>query len=174
MNVIIIIFITLSSLLSLSTLGYVGVDIYNDVRREREERLKEQQLREPEAEPFPVPVTEEPVNFPAPVEHIDAEEADAMISDELAMRSTLYERGAGTGQKDTINIGEINAVFAPHDVITLAVLKEKMLVPKKVGRIKILAGGILTKPLTVKAESFSVQAIKMIELTGGTVIILKD
>ena len=42
------------------------------------------------------------------------------------------------------------------------------------GRVKILADGILNKPLTIKAESYSVQAIKMIELTGGTVIILID
>jgi ribosomal protein L18E len=46
--------------------------------------------------------------------------------------------------------------------------------PKKVKRIKILADGVLTKPLTIKAENYSVQAIKMIELTGGTVIILID
>jgi ribosomal protein L15 len=46
--------------------------------------------------------------------------------------------------------------------------------PKKVGRMKVLADGELNKPLIVKAEDYSVQAIKMIELTGGTVIILKD
>ena len=50
----------------------------------------------------------------------------------------------------------------------------KGLLTKKTGRIKVLAGGMLHKPLTIKAENYSVQAIKMIELTGGTVIILKD
>ena len=59
-------------------------------------------------------------------------------------------------------------------MITLAVLKEKGLVSKKVGKMKVLADGILNKPLTVKSESYSIQAIKMIELTGGKVIILKD
>ena len=59
-------------------------------------------------------------------------------------------------------------------MVTLAALKTKGLVPKSAGRVKILAGGdLLTKPLTVKAESFSIQAIKMIELTGGTVVIKK-
>ena len=53
-------------------------------------------------------------------------------------------------------------------------MDERKLVPKSVGRVKILARGRLTKALTVKAESFSVQAVKMIELMGGTVIILKD
>jgi ribosomal protein L15 len=50
-------------------------------------------------------------------------------------------------------------------------LKAKKLVPAKTRRLKILAHGILSKPLTVKANSYSVQAIKMIELTGGTVVI---
>ena len=68
----------------------------------------------------------------------------------------------------------IDANFDADDVVTLAVLKQKGLVPKSMGRVKILADGILNKPLTIKAESYSVQAIKMIELTGGTVIILKD
>ena len=58
--------------------------------------------------------------------------------------------------------------------MTLAVLKQKGLINKKAGRMKVLADGELTKPLAVKSESYSVQAIKMIELTGGTVIILKD
>ena len=105
---------------------------------------------------------------------IDAEEADAMISDTLAMKTANYESGAGHGQHGIINIGVLNQNFEANDVITLAALKEKGLVPKKVGRMKVLADGILTKPLTIKSESYSIQAIKMIELTGGTVIILKD
>ena len=52
-------------------------------------------------------------------------------------------------------------------------MKAKKLIPAKTVRIKILADGHLTKPLTVKANYYSVQAIKMIELTGGTVIVLK-
>ena len=112
--------------------------------------------------------------MPEIVEHIDAEEADAMISDSLAMKTANYESGAGHGQQGIINIGVLDANFNAHDVITLTVLKEKGLMPKKVGRMKILADGVLNKPLIIKSESYSIQAIKMIELTGGTVIILKD
>ena len=97
-----------------------------------------------------------------------------MISDSLAMKTANYESGAGHGQQGIINIGVLDANFNAHDVITLTVLKEKGLMPKKVGRMKILADGMLNKPLTIKSESYSIQAIKMIELTGGTVIILKD
>ncbi|MBE6661608.1 MAG: hypothetical protein E7605_09450 [Ruminococcaceae bacterium] len=77
------------------------------------------------------------------------------------------------GQKGHINLGDVDAAFEAGDTVTLDILKQKGLVPKKIKRIKILADGELTKPLTVKAHSFSIQAIKMIELTGGMVIKLR-
>ena len=121
-------------------------------------------------------IEEEPPveEMPEIVEHIDAEEADAMISDSLAMKNANYESGAGHGQQCIINIGVLDARFEANDVVTLGVLKERGLVSKKAGRMKVLADGELNKPLVIKAESYSIQAIKMIELTGGTVIILKD
>ena len=112
--------------------------------------------------------------MPEIVEHIGAEEADAMISDSLAMKTANYESGEGHGQQDIINIGVLDDNFEANDIITLAVLKERGLISKKAGRMKVLADGMLNKPLTIKSESYSIQAIKMIELTGGTVIILKD
>jgi ribosomal protein L15 len=112
--------------------------------------------------------------MPEIVDHIDAEEADTMISDDLAMRGVRYESPAGHGEQGIINIGVIDAMFEAESVVTLETLKAKGLLTKKTCRIKVLAGGMLHKPLTIKAENYSVQAIKMIELTGGTVIILKD
>ena len=129
-------------------------------------------IPEPIPEPEPVPVFVPVV--PEIVEHIDAEEADAMLSDDLAMKGANYESGAGHGKQGIINIGVIDVHFEANDIVTMAALKQKGLIPKNVGRIKILADGILEKPLTIKAESYSLQAIKMIELTGGTVIILRD
>ena len=173
MTVFIIIFMIVATIFALASLAYVAVDIVLEVRSKNEipEDIPEPTvivIPEPEPEPEPVEV------MPEPVEHIDAEEADAMISDELAMQTVLYESGAGQGKQGIINIGVIDANFEPGDVITLAALKEKKLVPKNVGRLKVLADGELSRPITVKSESYSVQAIKMIELTGGTVIILKD
>ena len=60
--------------------------------------------------------------------HVDAEEADAMISDALAMQNAKYENGAGRGKQEIINIGVINEYFAANDVITLATLKQKGLI----------------------------------------------
>lgn len=167
-----------ATVFAIATLGYVAVDVVLEVRKSRRTRVKV--IVEPpvvEEEVIVVaPAAEEPVVevMPEIVEHIDAEEADAMISDALALETARYESGAGHGVQGIINIGVLDRNFETNDVITLAVLKEKGLVSKKVGRLKILADGILNKPLTVKSESYSIQAIKMIELTGGKVIILKD
>ncbi len=49
-------------------------------------------------------------------------------------------------------------------------LQEKNLIGKNVNYLKILARGNLDKPLIVEANEFSIDAIKMILLVGGTVI----
>ena len=171
MNVFIIIFMVIASIFAIGILGYVAVDIILVIRNKNKPEEKKKEA--PVVVPAPV-VDSAPEVMPEIVEHIDAEEADAMISDSLAMKTANYESGEGHGQQGIINIGELDDNFNAHDVITLSVLKEKGLISSKVGRMKILADGMLNKPLTVKAESYSIQAIKMIELTGGTVIILKD
>lgn len=171
MNIFIIIFMVIASIFAIGTLGYVTVDIVLEIRNK--DKPEEEKKEEPVVVAAPI-VDAAPEVMPEFVEHIDAEEADAMISDSLAMKTANYESGAGHGQQGIINIGVLDANFNENDVITLAVLKEKGLMPKKVGRMKVLADGMLNKPLTIKSESYSIQAIKMIELTGGTVIILKD
>ena len=85
-----------------------------------------------------------------------------------------YEEGGCDGKQGIINIGTISSIFEPGALITIAELKALGLINKKVRRIKVLADGVLDKPLTIKAEAYSVQAIKMIELTGGKVIILRS
>ena len=172
MNIFVIIFMIVATVFAIATLGYVAVDVVLEIRNKEEP--KEEKKEEPVVVAAPVVEEAPPEVMPEIVEHIDAEEADAMISDSLAMKTANYERGAGHGQQGIINIGVLDANFNAHDVITLAVLKEKGLMSKKVGRMKVLADGMLNKPLTIKSESYSIQAIKMIELTGGTVIILKD
>ena len=171
MNIFIIIFMVIASIFAIGTLGYVTVDIVLEIRNK--DKPEEEKKEEPVVVAAPI-VDAAPEVMPEFVEHIDAEEADAMISDSLAMKTANYESGAGHGQQGIINIGVLDANFNAHDVITLAVLKEKGLMSKKVGRMKVHADGMLNKPLTIKSESYSIQAIKMIELTGGTVIILRD
>ena len=111
---------------------------------------------------------------PEVVEYVDAEIADTLMSDRLAMKIANVTKGAGKGKLAIINIGDIDSAFEANAVVDIDALKECGLISKKAGRLKILADGTMNKPLTVKAESYSVQAIKMIELTGGEVVILKD
>ena len=110
--------------------------------------------------------------IPEIVEEIDAETADQLMSDQQAYSTVVYEEETDPdGYKMIINLGVINQHFDKGVTVTLDSLKEKKLVPQKTKRLKVLAFGILNKPLTIKANSYSVQAIKMIELTGGTVVI---
>ena len=172
MNVVVIIFMIVAAIYAVGTLGYTTVDIVLEIRNK--DKHEEEKKEEPVVVAAPIVDKAPPEKMPDFVEHIDAEEADAMISDSLAMKTANYESGAGHGQQGIINIGVLDDNFNAHDVITLSVLKERGLISSKVGRMKVLADGMLNKPLTIKSESYSIQAIKMIELTGGKVIILKD
>lgn len=177
MTPVVIIFMIIAIIFALASLAYVGVDVILEIFKKQPEPEKKEE-EEPLPPPVVVPVVVEPEPepevLPEVVEHIDAVEADEMISDDLAMKTANYESGAGHGPLGIVNIGLLNERFNAGDTITLAILKEKGIISKKAGRMKVLADGILEKPFTIKAESYSIQAIKMIELTGGTVIILKD
>ena len=176
--IILNVLMAIATALAVGLVGYVAIDITIQIFKAEKAVLAVPTAEAPAVEIEPVVILPEPEPVveaePEIVECIDAEAADAMLSDKAAMLKANYEKGAGHGKQGIINIGVIDANFDADDVVTLAVLKQKGLVPKSMGRVKILADGILNKPLTIKAESYSVQAIKMIELTGGTVIILKD
>ena len=66
-----------------------------------------------------------------------------------------------------INLSTLEKAFASGDVVDLAALKAKSLVPKRVAVVKILAEGDLTKKLTVKAHRFSNAARDKIAAAGG-------
>lgn len=108
------------------------------------------------------------------VASVTAEQAHNMIADEVA--STLVKTssaesvGARAGKKFAVNIDTLSQNFATGDVVTIDALKQKGIVPKKEVAIKILARGTLDKVLTVEADAFSLDAIKMIVLVGGTAI----
>jgi ribosomal protein L15 len=103
-------------------------------------------------------------------EEVKAEEVDEIINDDIAqslvedIRSgKLYE-----GKKGIVNIDSISEHFERGECVTIETLKEKGIIPQNVGYVKVLARGMLTKPLTIDAQDFSVKAVKMILLTGGT------
>ena len=77
------------------------------------------------------------------------------------------------GRKFEINIDVIAAHFEKGETVSLETLKERGLIPKSTQAIKVLARGSLDKPLTVLAHDFSVAAVKMILLTGGSPILIE-
>ena len=166
-------FLIVATIFAICSVAYV---IYEILTRKKlkfvpspEPEIVPEPIPEPIPEPVPVPVV-----IPEIVEHIDAVEADELLADNVAMELADFEEGGCDGKQGIINIGTISSIFEPGALITIAELKALGLINKKVRRIKILADGVLDKPLTIKAEAYSVQAIKMIELTGGKVIILRS
>lgn len=166
-------FLIVATIFAICSVAYV---IYEILTRKKlkfvpspEPEIVPEPIPEPIPEPVPVPIV-----IPEIVEHIDAVEADELLADNLAMELADFEEGGCDGKQGIINIGTISSIFEPGALITIAELKALGLINKKVRRIKVLADGVLDKPLTIKAEAYSVQAIKMIELTGGKVIILRS
>lgn len=104
---------------------------------------------------------------------VDAARADALISDDLAGHlvgrevETVHTYGR---RRVILNVDTLNGAFLAGERVDVNILKEKYLIPYDTGYLKILAGGILDKALEVYADSFSLQAVKMIALTGGHAI----
>lgn len=70
-----------------------------------------------------------------------------------------------------INVERLN-VFEAKAEVDLEAMKEKGLMKKSDKLVKILGGGSLEKPLTVRAHSFSKQAVEKIEAAGGKAEVL--
>ena len=182
METLMIIYMIVSIIFAVCALTYVTVDIIIEIIRKRASKNNDNKKEEKKEEPpIPTPVIVQNIDTqpePEPVveivEQITSEEADKMMTNSMAIKKANFESGEGHGKQGIINIGLIGEHFAPYSVVTLDALKEKKLVARKICRLRVLAHGILDKPLTIKAEEYSVQAMKMIELTGGTVIVLKD
>jgi ribosomal protein L18E len=104
---------------------------------------------------------------------VDVKKADSLISNALA-KNLLHKSEEiifTTGNKRAVvNIDTLNKYFNSGDRIDINVLKDKKLVSKDAGYLKVLSRGQIDKPLTVYASDFSISAVKMIALTGGEAI----
>lgn len=104
---------------------------------------------------------------------IDSDRADELITDSLAKdllkrgKEAIYTSGSG---KSIINVDTLSQHFLSGDRVDVNVLKSKGLVPFDTAYLKVLARGMIDKPLSVYANEFSLSAIKMIALTGGEAI----
>ena len=71
----------------------------------------------------------------------------------------------------TVNIGRLD-IFEEGTVVTPELLVEKKIIRKQLDGVKVLAGGELTKKLTVKANKFTGAAKEKIEALGGKVEVI--
>ena len=108
--------------------------------------------------------------------HVDAVHADELLTDEEATekievikRTTI----AKSSKMAEVNLDVICDNYEDGETVELAGLQAKRIVNKNAGRLKVLARGVMTKRLTVVADKFSLQAVKMITLAGGTAEQLK-
>ena len=66
-----------------------------------------------------------------------------------------------------VNLSVLNNKFEDGDTVNLEKLMEAGIVKKPLDGLKVLAGGELTKKLTVEAKVFSASAKEKIEAAGG-------
>jgi large subunit ribosomal protein L15 len=66
-----------------------------------------------------------------------------------------------------VNLSRL-AVFAAGEVVSPEALLEKGIIKKLDERVKILATGEMSQPLTIRAHGFSAAAVTKIEAAGGT------
>ena len=104
-------------------------------------------------------------------ETITVEEADARMSDEAAAASIGVDEVSKKheGKKGIINIDTINKNFHDGETVDLEALWAKKLIPQNVGYVKVLARGTISKRLNLDLQDYSIQAVKMVLLEGGTV-----
>ena len=101
---------------------------------------------------------------------VNAERADELISDSLA--KTLIRKNPITlettgSRRAIINVDTISAAYEQGSIVDINSLKAKGLIDANVCYIKVLGRGTIDKPLKIFANSFSLNAVKMIALTGG-------
>ena len=116
-------------------------------------------------------VEEEPYVEPEiVVESVSAEEAHKIVEEkhvELHVEEGVDYIGPKDNKKAIINVDTLSKNYEAHELVTIQSMKDKKLIDKKAKCVKVLARGVLDKPLRIKAGEFSGTAVEMILLTGG-------
>lgn len=123
---------------------------------------------EQEEAPAVEPVQENKISLK---EEVQASEVDTLISNEEVVKFVYRKKEdkKGSGKKAIVNIDTLSRKFKAHDVVNLETLKSHKLVAANVSTVKLLARGSLNKPLEIEVDDFSLQAVKMVILTGGKI-----
>lgn len=102
---------------------------------------------------------------------VDESYANNLISDSVA-KSLIGEDDEAVetdGKRRCIlNLDTISENFSAGETVNINDFKKKGLIAPDARYVKILARGVIDKPITILANSFSLSAVKMIALTGGS------
>ncbi len=100
-----------------------------------------------------------------------ASEVDDIMEDEEA-KALIESSGRRADKTRTaiINVDTIGKLFKDGEVVTLQEIAKRTKGYDRATYLKVLARGTLDKSLTVEADDFSIEAVKMILLTGGKVL----
>ena len=106
------------------------------------------------------------------LEEVSAADVGSLMADDKAkLRVQQGEELSDKSKSGVINIDTLGQFFEEGERVTLDEIKKRVpFVAKSVTYIKVLARGKLSKPLVVVADDFSLEAVKMIVLTGGRAI----
>ncbi|HBF86719.1 MAG TPA: hypothetical protein DDW54_03470 [Clostridiales bacterium] len=103
------------------------------------------------------------------VDSVSVSEVNSLISNEVAAAAIEESREHATGKKGIVNVDTLSVNFNSGDTVTVQSLKEKKLIAPSVGQVKLLARGNPDKVLHVELQDYSMDAVKMILATGGSV-----
>ena len=106
------------------------------------------------------------------VKSVKDTEVGTLIATEVANSMiSRTNRVVNKKNKGFINVGQLNQYFNANETVTLDEIKKRIPnVDKNLTFCKLLAHGVLDKPLIVDLDDYSVDAVKMVLITGGKVI----
>lgn len=106
------------------------------------------------------------------LDEINASDVGSYMADDRAkLRVQEGNEVSDRTKSGIVNVDTLGKFFNEGEKVTVAEIKRRVsYFPKNVTYIKVLARGKLDKPLIVFADDFSLEAVKMIVLTGGRAI----
>ena len=106
------------------------------------------------------------------LDEISASDVGSYMADDRAkLRVQEGNEVSDRTKSGIVNVDTLGKFFNEGEKVTVAEIKRRVsYFPKNVTYIKVLARGKLDKPLIVVADDFSLEAVKMIVLTGGRAI----
>ncbi len=105
------------------------------------------------------------------------EEVNGLLTDEEAEELTavvLLPKKKEPKIPCKVYLDTLSGLFSDGSYVDLKILKQEDLVPQEANCLIVHARGDLRKSLTIQADDFSLEAVKMISLAGGRAILIQS